>query len=574
MRMEQAVSKLDSTTRVLIILFLLLFAIPILAYADSVGPPLPTLSIIDGEELTGSDGIEISSEPYTHTTNITILDESDIQDEIPWALWNGSSYFDAYRFFNLPLYNLTYATITSEFHSFADNHEVWMYVYFFSSDISRDSHILHDQVSYNITGLQQKRLSYSVPIETLENSTENRILTTLVSITGTGVIGSEISFHRFLVTAITTEPESLSPVSLDVQRTTGESIYSNPTIYTSEVKFDRQFPLPHIKLISSLFPDGISITPTQVNETLFLPPDSFTGTVYWGRQYNYSFPLVVENQNLYHLDIRINSTSARIQFVERIPGFSVTLSSWGIEYEVTTEDLDSAFYFPANREVFVTFSNHLRSTEVWYGDFGEFQIQTIRSNGDVIAQIDFNWIIIATLAISGIKLFILLDCIFVVAALLYLYRRRLLTDSRILPLSVFLISLMLPWGTEWQTYFLPDFGTSWFNWSYAPGLGGSFAWQEGSLFVLTGFHSNYYGVTLVSWQIALIAYLFLFTKYEPGDQRNIFALFLLCGPALEIATILYLGSSIPGPGPFLAVLSLILWFFIERRQESAVATGS
>ncbi|NHJ13034.1 MAG: hypothetical protein EAX95_05120 [Candidatus Thorarchaeota archaeon] len=549
-------------------LLILLLVIPIVSMSDWMGPPPPTLTILEDEEVAGSESFQISSQPHLPTSTITILNDTSFDGVLPWGLWYSSEEFGLSRTFNLPLCNVTSANIAVEYQSAGNGHSIQMSVAFYESKVYYQDFISYDVVADSVSGAGCRNLSYAIPISTLNSETDSAIVGAGVSIEGTGSFGDDITILRFLVTATKVQPESLSPISFDLQRTNGESIFANPTFVLEREIYTN----PLINLESSLLPNGTSFTPSQVNDTIFLPADHYSGTFIWGQFYNYSFSLVVEPQHSCHLILRVNMSSIRLVCNYAIPCFSTTMSSAGFNYWRYSTLEERLFYFPSNYTVFIRLRVYSLSNEAWFPDYGNLTLQVLgRSNSDITVLAEFNWFAFGSLAVSGPRLFVLLDFFIIVFALVYWFRKRLVSDSRILPFIGYLASLMLPWFNRLSAFFAPIYEDAYLNWSYAPGLAGSFVWQEGSMVLLSGMHTVAMGLPVIMWIIALVAFTMLYEEKAESSPRlkRIFVVLLVIGALLEMATLISFSSwgfSI-SVAPFFAMGSVVLCLLIEYHKK-------
>ena len=125
--------------------------------------------------------------------------------------------------------------------------------------------------------------SLNAPVSAARVNTNNWIVTGSLTFS-TSSYSDLIIFQS--ITGIATSNKSLCPVTLDVQSSDGESLYSNPFMDNLKIQ-----PLIHISKTDSNLSAPV-ITPMRSMNTIYVNPGEFNGTVYWGAHPGITSPVL------------------------------------------------------------------------------------------------------------------------------------------------------------------------------------------------------------------------------------------------------------------------------------------
>ena len=541
---------------ILIFLFLM---IPLIAVGSNQDP-VPSITIEAGEEVDVAESLLISSEAYSPNSVVTTLNDTVIENGNIWRVWyedyRDRSKFE--RYVNAPLRNITEIILGVSFSVEEGPREVSIYCYNIlnsTSGLSGQNKTLTLRVSPDeFSGYQ-----YSELVERFK-----------LTINVGGNYEEGITITGFWVQAVLNA--TLYPISIDVQRTNGVSLFSNPT--TRDLQ---SFSLssPRLELFDNNSTHIGRFTPTQSNDTMLLPAGYYNHSIKWSTFEIYSSFNI--SDEAIHLVWRIRTVRMDIKQIHHVFASYVDYSySFGYNrYAIIAEP---TFYFPPDGNWTITIQG---------GSISVQETISVGSNQNITVWIDPNTIVIGPLAFTPGKFVLLVSMLLMICIIGIAHITKKMSSTKLIPYILVAISYILPWvHYAYKTSFpatVPPYPYL-IYYAESPGISStSYSTNDSLAFVSRTYNEGFLLLYYTLLFMALAGFLLdeIEIKGVSEHATNLFAFSLLAIFVVEVAYafhILSIASAenylavIPGIGPFVVIGSMIAWIIVHVQRKSKSTT--
>jgi hypothetical protein len=363
----------------------------------------------------------------------------------------------------------------------------------------------------------------------------------------------------------------MCPVTIDLQRTNGESMFllqefgtiqNPPTLLFGEHEF-------HL---------------SNVNDTLYLPNGNYSLSIDW-ESYESSLTNVgITNESL-TIKIKIKSVRLNVEPIQKIPGLVIYVG--GVCYRDYPPFLlkDSpSFYLPSGNPMRIEVRGEPGNE--YYPLHFSINLDT-GDNRNITLQVNENWILVGGLGFTPGRLAILIASVFVMSSTLFISRKKLIFSSLYLPfILIFLASIVPSHKTTsevWLPMTLPLYSICTETDLTSMGIDLSVSSCSGSAVVTTKTGEIPFPyISQLLFVFLLIPFIGVLYEHlrKEGDSEfpdfliviPIFFLFMLIQwsyviDSLELAHLYPSPFTVSiGAGPFLASLAFILWVILYRRK--------
>jgi hypothetical protein len=554
---ESFVKTKESVSEGLVLTLTLFFiVIPILALATPLWPE-PTVSVELGEESNVQESLTLTSKPYSTRSIVTLINDSAIESGNIWRM-----YFDSHndvavysRYVNVPLRNATQVIFGASF----DVDIVPRRIGIFNDRGSNSTTVINPRNATLILKLQPQLFelyAYSNLVSRIETSIE---------IEGENQEGIEIT--SFWLQAVFDSP--VYPVTIDIQRTNGVSLYSNPmmrNVRSSNIPYSSGIPKLEFRFNNSVYLGFFA--PTQINDTVMLPSGNYTVNFVWtGYNINSSIYL---SEEMHQMVWRVRSVRIDVRATHYVSNYGVDFNYASGLYTYLISEQPSIYTSPyGNRTILIRYYS-------LYWQRGVFATAGVGSNQNVTFLVHPNLIYIGPIAIAPaefitILCFVLMICMLIVASMLGEAK-----SNKVIPFLILILSYIVPWAnmlgkeidpsTILQEEYLAQY-------AFFPGTSTvSITTSNGMPFAV-----HEYRVA----PVMLLGLILLFMAYSAvaGDQLSRFhkssaQIFAVSSVSIILLHIYYISSLTishsyyvvtPGVGIFIVIASIIIWGFLDIR---------
>lgn len=405
-------------------LIVLTFLFPIYALIE-YRSPTPTITIEASDEIDVAESLLISSESYTPTPIITVLNDTSVEGNNAWrASYSRDDLTLFQRFVNIPLRNITEVIIGASFNVTGESKEIRIYC----------------EGTYNTTmsqTVQKLSLTIRPPLSSFwaynhSGLTQRAVLR--IEIQGDYTKSIPIPITGVWIQAV--KNATLYPVSLDIQRTNGVSLYSNQVMRDIQLG---SYSCPKIEFkLDDLIWFG-AVYPTQTNDTILLPTGNFTLYFDW-----YSYQLnttVYVPEAALHLVWRVKSVRVDVKLMYNIPGYKVIWSSH--DYQLTESP-----------SIILRSGGGNWSSTVWYPNGWTFASTSLGANRNITFWVNPNLVVLGPFAITPLKFILIVSLLTIICILGMTQIMRLSSSAKLIPFSFVVLSYILPWIHYTRPYYL------------------------------------------------------------------------------------------------------------------------
>jgi hypothetical protein len=552
-----SVNSSQRKSQVIIILPLVIFlVIPCLILVE---PRIdrPVIEIIEGEEVDVPEELLLSYESYTPEDTVILLNQSTL-DRSRWRFY----YESASYVVTVPIVNISAITIGLTVRALNEPLE-----------ISMNEHFTDMENSTSLSPHESDELKLRIPYLLMRSATRNNWFKQLV-------IGLEFENHNFDDFEVTnfwiqaTTLEDLYPITIDIQRTNGDSLYSNPT--SVGLWEDPELHFNYTTLGSSTF-----FSPAQVNETLLLLPGYYELSLSW-RTYDLTGEVRVTNNSAL-VKWRIKCIRIDIQMTQDISGISVTIDgNYDHYYRYYLVVYSPSFYMPPDQYVIIDI---LSFSSAYSGNMGAGTTLTLGWNVNITLSVDPGLISVGGTSITLGRLLIFVISILFILSLTILIFLKKETTIRLLPLLILFIGVVLP-GMQVSSSSTFPYPTSHDVtnevWMLSPAIFTSYFAQDNFSLAIGPSdvpHTLFLGIEIGSLVLGLFLLLLIGSIHEilatPGELKIrddqfsfLFGLIILFEFMAIIGGLLTgLDSFLLGPGPIVSILALGIWGMLHMRAE-------
>ncbi len=526
--------KIITTVLLIISMIFLLFA------STEYYIPAASIEIINDAEIEESESIEITNSSYTPVSMATLLNDSVLNSENYWNKIN-DSYYNYSRFTRLittPFINVSGITL-----------EMTAYVVSGPLNISLEYNSWKNRAFViGETSEYCKIVQYLSPEDYVDHSNGPCLMS--VTIQFEGVNWSVIDQLYFSLQVQFTDTQV--PVTIDLQRTNGESMYLLPEF--RRIWSDDLWP-------RFVFNELVFFL-CQANDTIFLPIGNYSLLFgWWG--YNLLFDNISITDRSLRFAIRIRSIRLDVVSLQKIPGYYIEIGAYPYPRygEYLIADSPSLYLPPEYSDEIILrnygYAFYLRSDVNIHGG----------QNQNITMLVNENWIMFGNIAITPGRLAILGSSLLVLGLTILLSRKKLTSSTIYVPFIFMFLGYILPLYVRKysETYYFVSvmFATSISSTnSTATAISGTstFALDTSSLILISLLLLVFLGVTFEIFREE--------TKVEFTDLLIAVSIFLcLCIVCIYMIRALnsYYATTI-GPSPFMLGLAFILWIVLYKRQ--------
>jgi hypothetical protein len=529
-------------------LILLLLVIPMFAIMRTIDPEL-RYTIKRGDEVDVPESVQTSLEPFTPLSALTFINETQFENGKNWLIWY-EEYRDVSvyeRYVNLPMINTTEFIIGATFNVNNPRDISIGYGYGFILNTTIAAPNQNSTLTFHCT-----------PNEFPDYIDEHVSGKVGVYLEIEGNFKDGIPMTDFWGIAITNA--TLYPVIIDIQRTDGESLFSNPTM---------RYYLYETGGYPSLFfrlNDSISIgkfDPIQSNDTLLLPEGNYNYTFIWGT-YEIEADFIIEISRV-RLVQRIRCVRVDVECSPELVGYYVTYP-WFAHFALIDQP---SFYRPSGSEwqMDIRGNNGYISPTVTAG-----------TNLNITVLVKPMVFVIGPIAIAPGEMLSIVSLLLLSVIVVFGKRWLNLANKKIIPFSLLVLSFLFPSVTYGFSTLSPRLTTNnryTIFYSIFPGISSSSTNTDDSLIFLM--HELDMVVTLVFYVLLFLAFVgVLLEEFNSVPRFRSDAVFWFSSICILIANLEVIGKYtlslphpnylfvIPGPGPFIVVFSLVAWFLLRR----------
>ncbi|MFW9927307.1 MAG: hypothetical protein ACFFDM_11185 [Candidatus Thorarchaeota archaeon] len=399
------------TATILIILMLI-----VIASIQENGTPTATYELIIGEPLDEDESIAITSSPQAPVTSALSLNDSLLGPDSIWFTdsdrWTGQIHLSR----QIPVPRINVSTITLRLSAFIVKGPINLKLRYY--DWPQDVNV------NGSTGETVEIVRHILP----DDLGNDGLAWIVVWINSTDL--SVIDHLYFSVSLVfTTE---MLPVSMDLQRTDGNSLINLPEFYFIYQTSNR----PYVQI------DEYKFYISQVNDTIFLPSGTYSLYVRWDNYQYYFGNLIVDNESLV-LELRIKTVRIDVESVQKIPGIAVYVGSAFDEFyrhAIMVAD-EPSYYLPSTSSVQISVRGEV-GEHYWPHHF-TFYVNNY-GNRNVTLIVSENWISIGNIAFTPSRFSLLFGLISIFVLTIVILRKELLTSSIYLPFLFLFLSNTLP----------------------------------------------------------------------------------------------------------------------------------
>lgn len=538
--------------RVVCLLVVLMFIIPIATLETSI--PTASFELVNGVEIDESERVIVNSSAYSPISSVTLINESVMSSDNYWIkIQHPSSNFTRFfRTITVPFLNVSEIILGISAYIVTGPLEISMYIYPWRNSTTGQ------------TGEYCEIVRSMSPDELVIRPNGPNQMQISIDIVGLDLNGIDQLY--FSLQVVFTDIQC--PVTIDLQRTNGESMYNLPEFRTlSDV--------PEFRF------NEFSFLLSEANDTIFLPNGNYSLSFHW-RGYNYfSNNISITNESLY-LVVRIKSVRLDVVSVQRIPGLKIEVSRYsnGLYHQSFLIKDSPSFYLPSDSSVIV---------EVVGSPFGSLNSYTTHfrtvvqagSNRNITILVDENWILVGEIAITPGRLIILGTAVLIIGIIVLLSRKKLISDSIYAPFILLIVSNILPVAEfTLQRYTSPTTLPlySLYSESYSVSLGIATSTSRMNDTVTAIANASTYDISTISYVLLLLAFvgvMFEILKEEinieyPEELIGFTILLTLIIQCLYFAYSLsrafYAITVTIGIGPFVTGLTFLLWIVLNQRK--------
>jgi hypothetical protein len=518
----------------------------------------PEIEIIEGNEVDVSEELLVSHESYTPRETVTLLNKTTL-DRSRWIIKENYAIY----VFTVPIVNVSAITIGLTFRTFDK-----------TLQINLNEYVTNLENTTIINPHESDDLKLRIPYLLMKRTTtDNWFQQLAIELDFENHDFDDFQVTQFWIQASTFQ--DLYPVTIDIQRTNGESLFSNPTTVALSEE-------PYLYFNYSSLGSATYFSPAQVNETLLLIPGYYDISFRW-EDYQLYGNVTVTNSSA-HIVWRIKCVRIDVEMAQDLSGLVVSFDSGYDHYYYDFLMVYSpSFYLPSEESVTITIRNWASSySGSWNAGYSSLSLGL---NMNVTLRVDPGLISVGGVSITQMRLTIFTVCFLFILSLVLVVVVKRESVVKFLPLLILFISIVLPWiqvsHKETIPYSTP-LDVSEEVWMVSPGIFTSyFAYDNYSLAIGPSKSPStaFFGIEIGSLVLFLFLLLLVGSLHElVSDEHTIrddqflflFGLIIL----LEFATLTsvlqpWIDSFVIGPGPIVSFIALVVWGILYRRVGGA-----
>jgi hypothetical protein len=540
-----------------IIIFLI---IPTLILAEPrIGKP--AIEVIEGDEVDEPAELLLSCESYAPENSVTLLNQTTL-DRSRWNIMQGYASYEL----TVPIVNVSAVIIGLTVKALDE-----------SLQINMSEYNTKVENSTSLAPNESDHLQIQIPYLLMRSSFRGSWFEKLYIILGF----VDHDFDDFVVTNFWIQAltlEDLYPITMDIQRTNGESLYSNPT---SVGLWDD----PEIHFNYSTLGDSTLFKPAQVNETLLLPPGYYEISLRWGDN-NLTGEVTLSNNSAL-VYWRVKCVRIDVGLTQDISGLSITIQGYSDLYYLTFLLVYSpSFYMPPGQYVSIVIQS---SSSAYSGLSRTLLYLALGENMNITVTVNPGLISIGNVSMTLGRILIFSASFLFVASLVLVMILKRASIDKLLPLLILFIGIVLPWMQfSWMgTYpYSTPIGVNRETWMLSPGIFTSYFLQD-NFSVAIGpaggpvtemFRINIGSLVLFLFLLLLVGSLLEWIPNKPAIRNYQFLFLFGLIVLLEFcALISWTGYAnwreyfVIGPGPIVALFALAIWVVLYVRAARASA---
>lgn len=521
--------------------------------------PRASYEIINGEEINDDESVELTSSPFSPVSSVLLLNDSLLSTDDNWYKRQDIYYNKTRITRTITVPHLNVSDIVFTLSAFIVTGPL---------DISIVFDEWHNRV--NTTGQTGE---YCELVKHAFQELHVRDGQIWVSITFDGVDWGVFDHLYFSIEVEFTV--SQCPVTIDLQRTNGESMYFLQEFRT--IFYDMR---PLLKFNEHEF------ILSQVNDTIFLPNGNYTLAVEWG-SYDFSFNDIAVTDESLTLVIRIKSIRLDVESTQNIPGLIIVAGDYDNQPYLYPKGFyvrDSpSFYLPSgSTQPFICEGDPDREHTYHF----TVNLQA-GDNRNITLLVSENWILVGNVAFTPGRFIILIVSMLAIGLTILISRKKLFTSSIYAPFVFLLLGNILPAleviGPFWErANTLPLYTQYAQTYAESLGISSSASSVNGSVITISG-ADRFVAYTLgpLSFILLLVACAGLLFEYLREELDSESPDFLIATPILCLIFFqwFYVIAKMINPwestvtiglGSFLTVIAFLLWFIQFKRKGKTI----
>ncbi|TFG11248.1 MAG: hypothetical protein EU531_11790, partial [Promethearchaeota archaeon] len=431
----------------------------------------PTIEVVYGEDVDAPEDLEIAYSSYTPQSVERIVNYSSVNTDHWFIDSDGAST----RFY-VSLRNISKIIIGMSVASFGKSVNLSLYEYGYS--------ILN---STAIGKFQTREHFLEIPCN---QSSYLRLIDVRIRLTNCS--WEDIEITGFWVDIVTIDV--LYPVVIDIQRTNGESLFSNPTMKMIGRQID-----PMVQIDS--IPLGISYVMYlgRPDRLILLPPGDYNISMSWNMDLKGTISLSNTSAGL---TWRIKCVRVDIDLGQEIPELYLWVDYY--HYEVSLL-YSPSLYLPSGRSVDMRIGSN---SDSFSGHVSSLIDLAVGQNQNITFVISPGIISIGAISITPGRLLIFSCSLIMMCGIILIANRKLVSNIRILSFLILFMGVLFPWiqysqiDTKPAT---PTFSEFRIVWDISPGISTSFASQDNSSLLIAP--SNESAFTYPRFQLGFFVFL-------------------------------------------------------------------
>ncbi|MHA2118647.1 MAG: hypothetical protein ACW98J_06985 [Candidatus Thorarchaeota archaeon] len=517
-----------------------------------------TIEVIEEENIDVPEQFQISHSAYTPRSTVILLEHSTLDEKV-WRFQEDSVSLG----FNIPVVHISEILLVLDLKAFEKPITVDFNEYYtgvnYTASINPNEHI--------------EMILHLPRVLLLSPTVDTWIRRLLVRISFEDYTLDDFELTHFSARAITTDV--LYPVSIDVQRTNGESLYADPIMHFLRQEIEIYFN-------QSSLGSSARFLPYQINETILLPPGYYELLFDW-EAYELTEQLTITNQSV-SISWRIKCVRIDIDLKQDISGLAITIDDgWYDYYHYILALPPPSFYLPSRDYVWIrtmswsrAHSGHMSTSHSLYLD----------DNQNITVEISSEMVSFGGMSLTPGRVAIFVISLLFVVSLSLIILKKSESRTKLIPLLILFTGIVLPWMLVSRTATFPISTTQGVFrevWMVSPGIYTSFGSQDNHSIAVGPSDPLNSSVLIDFGGLALLLFLALLaasihemyvSSESPKIQNSQFLFVFLSILLLEWMAFGYglqgwLESVYPGPGIIISLFALVVWGVLITKIEHA-----
>ncbi|MFX1579536.1 MAG: hypothetical protein ACFFBJ_07790 [Promethearchaeota archaeon] len=522
--------------------------------------PVATYELIPSGFMNEDESIEITSFPQSSVSSALLLNESVLGPDSIWVEDSSRWMDDTHFYRQIPVPTINVSTITLSLSAFVVMGPIELNLRY------------HDwPYDISVSG------STGETLEITRDVTPDDLIGEGLTWIDIGLNSTDCSVIDHLYFSISLEfTTDMFPVTIDLQRTNGDSLFDLQEFYSIFHTYDR----PYVQL------DDYEFYVSQVNDTIFLPAGVYALSVKWV-SYQHSFGNIIVNNESLSLELGIKTVRLDVESLQKIPGLAIFIERSSLEHfyqEIFVAD-EPSFYFPSM--VYMSISVRGDIDGYYWPHHFSFYVENYE-NQNITLFVSENWIMVGNIAFTPGRFVMLIGLVSIFILTTVISRKKLLTSSIYLPFLLLFIGNTLPTYSLYQIrnempHRIPIYSEYLVTDTVSPGILTSISGIDGSAIIISdaGFEVAFQ-IGFISFALLLVVFLTVIYEYlrkEQDPATSNFPVFvpILCSLGSQtlfiigvfLSTLDYFTFSL-GPGLVFTSLALLTWIVLYERQGKTI----